>query len=122
MLEEDIVDAAADYTASVNASFIEAIAPAAAGDAANGATVFTATGCIGCHSLDGTPGAGPSLQGIASRAADMVEGEDAVTYLTAAIINPGAYVVEGYNPIMPAYDTLSGGDLADLIAYMLTLE
>lgn len=124
LLAEDIIDSAPDFAATVNTTFMEAIAPAesAAGDAANGETVYTANGCIGCHSLDGTPGAGPSLQGIASRAGDTVAGEDAVMYLTEAIVNPNAFVVEGFGPIMPAYDTLSDSDLANLIAYLMTLE
>ncbi len=124
LLAEDIIDAAPEYATSVNPVFIDAIAPAgsAAGDPVNGEVVFVNNGCLGCHSLDGTPGAGPSVQGIASRAGDMVAGQSAEDYLVEAIVDPNAYVVEGYSPIMPAYDSLSEGDLDDLIAYLMTLK
>ena len=123
LLEQDIVDNGAAYADSVNPTFLEAIAPApVTGDAAQGETLFASLGCVGCHSLDGTPGAGPSLAGIAARAGNTVAGQSAADYLHQAIVEPGAYVVEGYGPIMPAYDTLSETDLASLVAYLLTLE
>ncbi|GAB4421201.1 MAG: hypothetical protein Kow00106_18030 [Anaerolineae bacterium] len=123
LIEQDIVDNAAAYEDSVNPTFLAAIAPAApTGDAAQGEALFTSLGCVGCHSLDGTPGAGPSLAGIAARAGNTVAGQSAADYLHQAIVEPNAYVVEGYSPIMPAYDTLSEADLASLVAYLLTLE
>lgn len=123
LVEQGIVDNAATYEDSVNPSFLAAIAPpAVTGDAAQGEALFASLGCVGCHSLDGTPGAGPSLAGIAGRAGNMVAGLSAADYLHQAIVEPNAYVVEGYGPIMPAYDTLSESDLAALVAYLLTLE
>ncbi len=123
LVEQDIVDNAAAYEDSVNPTFLAAIAPAApTGDAAQGEALFASLGCVGCHSLDGTPGAGPSVAGIAARAGNMVAGQSAADYLRQAIVEPAAYVVEGYPPIMPAYDTLSEADLAALVAYLLTLE
>lgn len=123
LLEQDIVDNAAAYADSVNPSFLAVIAPpAATGDAAQGEALFASLGCVGCHSLDGTPGAGPSLAGIAARAGNTVAGQSAADYLHQAIVEPNAYVVEGYPPIMPAYDTLGESDLASLVAYLLTLE
>ncbi len=123
LVEQDIVDNAAAYEDSVNPTFLAAIAPAApTGDTAQGEALFAGLGCGDCHSLDGTPGAGPSLAGIAARAGDTVAGLSAADYLRQAIVEPAAHVVEGYPPIMPAYDTLSDADLAALVAYLLTLE
>lgn len=120
LIERGIVESTADYAEAVNPAFLEAIAPA--GDAAQGAALFASLGCIGCHSLDGTAGAGPSVAGIAGRAGNTVAGQSAADYLHEAMVEPAAFVVEGYGPIMPAYDTLGEADLAALVAYLLTLE
>ncbi len=129
LVDQDIVDNAASYEDSVNPTFIDAIKPAdtdtgadVSGDAANGEALFASLGCVGCHSLDGTAGAGPSLAGIAGEAGEEVEGMSAVEYLHQSIVEPGAHVAEGYADIMPPFGTLSDSDLNDLIAYLMTLE
>ncbi len=123
LLAEDIIDSAPDYATSVNPAFLDAIAPDVTGDPGAGETVYNDNGCANCHSLEeGVAGAGPSLAGLATRAGETVEGQSAEDYIHEAIVNPGAYVVEGYNDIMPAYDTLSEDDLNNLIAYLMTLE
>ncbi len=119
----DIVDSAASYEDSVNNSFLEAIAPVdGAPDTALGEQLFASLGCAGCHSLDGTPGAGPSLAGLASRAGETVDGQSAGDYLRLALVDPGVFVAEGFAPIMPAYDTLSDDDLDALVGYLMTLD
>lgn len=82
-----------------------------------------AGGCVACHGL-GTRapnllstegGAGP----IGARCADRVPGEDCKTYLYESMVNPGAYVVEGYEPIMPDMSrTLSSAQIWSIIAYL----
>jgi cytochrome c2 len=67
---------------------------------AAGKTLFTDDGCAACHSLNGTAGAGPSLQGAAGR---MVELEDGTTvtaddaYLEQSITEPDAEIVKGFS-------------------------
>ena len=91
---------------------------------AAGQTLFEgAGGCTACHGL-GTRA--PTLLGaeggegpIGARCADRVEGEDCKTYLYQSMIDPGAYVVEGYNPIMPDMRrTLSETQIWAVVAYM----
>ena len=66
-------------------------------------------GCLGCHSLDGTPGVGPSFKGINGRSTLVVTkgAERAITvddaYLRLSITEPAADVVKGFQPIMPAF-------------------
>jgi hypothetical protein len=46
-------------------------------------------------------------------------------YLYTSITNPNAYIVEGYQPnvmIQTYGQTLSDQDLADILAYLLTLH
>jgi len=44
---------------------------------------------------------GPSFQGISKRAGDRVPGLSAVEYLRQSIVDPSAYMVEGFVDIMP---------------------
>lgn len=78
--------------------------------------------CSSCHSLDGTRGTGPSLQGFGEIAGTRRGGEDAVIYAMNSIVSPGQYVVPGFSNLMPsAYgQQLSRQQLADLIAYVLS--
>lgn len=125
LVELGIIDEAPSYESSVNPAFLDAIAPAevAAGDPANGETLFVNLGCIGCHSLDGAQATGPTMQGIAEEVAEEYEGVDVAAFLHESIVEPGAVVAEGYpDGVMPAYTDLSESDLNDLVAYLLTLE
>ena len=97
------------------------------GDAAAGDTLFHQKigglpECSTCHSLDGTRGTGPTLQGFSTVAGIRRSGEDATTYTMNSIISPGQYVVPGFSNLMPsAYgQQLSREQLADLIAYVLS--
>lgn len=80
--------------------------------------------CAACHSLEpGVTIVGPSLAGIAARAASRVLGQDAQTYLRNAILYPSDYVVEGYADAMAKNlgALLTSAQVDDLIAYLLTL-
>ncbi len=92
------------------------------GDATNGEALFQRQGCSACHSLNpDEQGAGPSLAGVAARAAE--HNSTAEAYLAESIVNPGAYVVEGFqNGIMPpGYgQQLTDQELADLVAFLIT--
>jgi mono/diheme cytochrome c family protein len=99
----------------------------AQGDAVRGETVFNTTGaCNACHRVDDPlTVVGPSLMDMGLTAANRVPGQDAETYLHLAILNPNEFVPEGFIAgIMPtSYEfTLSAQDIADLVAYMLTLK
>ena len=82
-----------------------------------------AGGCTACHGLgtrapnlltdEGGTGA------IGARCANRVAGEDCKTYLHKALTEPGAFVVPGYDPIMPDLRrTLSGQQIWALVAYL----
>ena len=91
------------------------------GDSANGAMIFAAQACDGCH-MTGATGA-PLLEGFGNRAGSTVPEQSAHEYTFYSIAEPGQYIVEGYGNAMPNnYDNiLTAQDMADLIAYLLDL-
>lgn len=105
-------------------------APLPPGDAGRGQQLFngaqplangSTAGCQGCH---GT-GVGPDLQGIATRAGTRESGLSAEQYLHESIVQPNAFIVDGFQPNVMPQDfgqRMSAQDLADIIAYLLTLK
>ena len=105
---------------------------AVTGAASSGEELFNQTvigsqaGCVTCHSLEPDRVlVGPSLAGVAARAGSRVSGQSDETYLRESIKNADAFTVDGFTAgVMPAAlgDDLSEQQLADLVAYLLTLE
>ncbi|MCC6799644.1 MAG: c-type cytochrome [Anaerolineae bacterium] len=107
-----------EATAEATTEATEESGAAAAGDPAAGEALFAPT-CAGCHGAQ--DGAGPALTGMGKRAATRVEGMSAEEYIHESIVDPSAYVVEGFADIMPKqYGTqFSEDEIANLIAYIL---
>jgi len=86
----------------------------------------SAPGCITCHSLEpGVVVVGPSHAGVGTRAATYVEGMSAEEYLHESIVSPDAHVVEGFTPGVMYQnfgEELNEQEIADLVAYLLTLK
>ncbi len=86
----------------------------------------TNAGCRICHSMEpGVRLVGPSLAGVATRAATRIPGMSAEEYLRQSIVNPDAYVVEGYpkGQMVPNLGAiLSEEQIDDLVAFLMTLR
>ncbi len=94
--------------------------------------------CFTCHSTSpGVELAGPSLAGIAGKAAELVEREDytgtaesAEGYVEESIVEPSAHIVPGATysaqgrSFMPDNfdETLSEEQISQLVAYLMTLR
>lgn len=82
--------------------------------------------CSTCHHDDSEDRLiGPGLLNVAARAETRVEGQDAVEYIYISIINPDAYLVDGFtDDLMPENwaEIYSDDDIADIMAYLFTLE
>lgn len=91
--------------------------------------------CAGCHEtlLVGPPLRGnESRPGIATIAVERLEAQDyegeaqnVREYLFESIVHPGAYVVDGFtNGLMPDRlgDLMTPQEIADMIAFLMTLE
>ncbi len=110
--------------------------PETTGDAAAGAALFTslppealaagAVTCASCHHVEPGSGTlvGPSLSGVAARAATRDPNLTAAQYLRVSITHPNNYVVEGFTAgTMPSTfkGALTPAQVEDLVAYMLSL-
>jgi len=92
-------------------------------DASNGEDLFKNESCLACHSTGTRRVTGPGLAGIGDAAATRDPGLSADQYIEQSIRNPGSFVVDGFNNIMPkTYSRLPQDDADDLIAYLKTLE
>lgn len=112
-----------------------------AGDPAKGETLYkqstigpnNAPGCTTCHSLE--PGkviVGPSHANVASRASEVTQdpnyqgnAKTVEEYLRESIVAPDVYTEEGFatGVMYQKYgDDLSEQEMADLVAYLMTLK
>jgi cytochrome c oxidase subunit 2 len=69
---------------------------------------------------------GPNLTEVAKRAPSRAAAqglERPELYFVQSVVYPKAYVVEGFNPVMPNWKELqlTEKDLADIVAYLNTL-
>lgn len=95
------------------------------GNTSNGEQIFASTGgCHACHSLEtDVKTVGPSLFGIASRAAIFKSDYSAELYIYESIVYPNAHVVESFQSgIMPLTfkQQLGEQQIADLLAFLMT--
>ena len=101
------------------------------GDTERGAEIYQIGGsredyqsgqaCVNCHSIDGTDGDGPSLQGISARAEERVPGLSAADYIRQSIMEPREYIVKGYLYMgMINSLQLTEEEVDDLVVFLLT--
>jgi cytochrome c oxidase subunit II len=87
-----------------------------------GRTVFLTKGCTGCHSREGasdTGFVGPDLAGLSDRAGDRVEGRSAEEYVRQSVLDPQAYIVDGYGSQMPVLP-VDAEELDALVDFLLS--
>lgn len=75
----------------------------------SGQKLLTENGCTGCHSLDGSKSTGPTFKGLFGRQVTVTTSgkQRSLTvdaaYIRRSILNPGADIVKGFQPIMPSF-------------------
>jgi cytochrome c oxidase subunit 2 len=92
--------------------------------AEQGAALFRAHGCSGCHSDNSTVHA-PSLAGLYGTLVHLQDGSVRIAddaYLRDCILNPRSFTVAGYPSVMPDFSgQLGEDDLLKLIAYIKSI-
>ena len=105
-----------------SAGATKAVASLPKGNPDNGVKLFTSQGCSGCHGIQKDQRiVGPSFYGLWGRAATRKPGYGAPEYIYESIVNPNAYVVEGFQSgLMPQTfaKQLKPQDIADIIAFI----
>ena len=101
--------------------FLSKMPPAEAGE-----MLYNMRGCKQCHSVDGTPGIGPSFLGKFGSEEPLLTGETVLVeenYIRESILDPQAKIVAGYDPVMPTYQgRLKDEEITAIIEYMKTLS
>lgn len=82
-------------------------------------------GCASCHA-GGPQQRGAKLEGIFNKEVKLVGGQTVIAdeaYIRESILNPGAKIVEGYQPIMPTFKgQVTEEQIVSLIAYIKSLS
>ncbi|OUR73574.1 cytochrome c oxidase subunit II [Arcobacter sp. 31_11_sub10_T18] len=91
----------------------------------DGKEVVDINGCIGCHTTDGNPSAGPTFKDIYNRKTTIIKDGKTIevaadaAYLREAILNPATEIVDGYMNIMPPFkDVLKDEEVDAIIEYL----
>lgn len=93
-----------------------------------GQKLVTQNGCIGCHSLDGTDGVGPTWSGLFGIERTFEDGSTLIVdevYLKDSIIKPNVHIVAGYPAnVMPStyIDLFDESEISDIIAFIKSLQ
>lgn len=91
-----------------------------------GKQIYQTKMCIGCHSLDGKPGAGPTWKGLWGKNETTDKGPAKVdeAYLREAVLEPNAKIVTGFQAgVMPTYaGQLNDDDVRAVIEFIKTLK
>lgn len=119
-------DAAFQAWLKAQPTFADTLVPAApAGGtdlaAAQGKALAQSKGCIGCHSVDGSAGVGPTWKGLHGKTEVARDGSSALVddaYLASFIRDPKATRgVKGFAPVMPQI-ALTDEEVSSLVAYI----
>jgi cytochrome c oxidase subunit 2 len=120
-----IVSSQADYEAWVRDQAAAAAALLAQGGPESGKALVSQNGCLACHSVDGSALTGPTWRGLSGSNVQLADGTTVVAdeaYLTESIADPGAKIVQGFQPgIMPKF-SLTDAQIKDIVSYLATLK
>jgi cytochrome c oxidase subunit 2 len=91
-----------------------------------GELLYNRQGCKACHSLDGTPLVGPSLQNVYGYDFKTVDGTSILAdddYIRESILDPNASVIEGYQPVMTPYaGILDDREIGAIIEFLKSIS
>jgi len=118
---------ALDWRASARRAASATTTTASAASAEQGSRVVQRSGCLACHSIDGTTAGktGPTLKGLYGSQVRLVgkppvRADDA--YVTRSILEPAADIVQGHEPGMPSFrGVLSEAEVRSVVLYIRSL-
>ncbi len=91
-----------------------------------GENFYKKSGCMQCHSMDGSLGTGPTWKNLFASQQPLADGSSVLAdenYIRESILYPAAKIVKGYNNVMPSYlGQLKDRDIDALITYMKSIS
>jgi cytochrome c oxidase subunit 2 len=94
--------------------------------AQKGKNLVEQSGCLACHSTDGSIKVGPSFKDLFGSTVRLSDGKTVTAdadYIHESILDPGAKIVAGFRNLMPTFKgILKDDDITAIIAYMQTLS
>jgi cytochrome c2 len=112
-----------DRTASASSSSASSasVALTDANLVARGRSLFSAKGCVACHTKEqqAIVQVGPALTGLRDRAAERRPGMDAAAYVRESMRTPGAFIVPGYGSAAMPDLGLRDDEIDAIVAYLL---
>ena len=93
--------------------------------APGGVELLEESGCLGCHTTDGSKSIAPSFKGIGQREVTIIRDGKEITikvdaeYLRRSMMTPNADLVKGYMAMMPAAIYLSPEEIDAIIQHLL---
>jgi len=91
-----------------------------------GRELYVSKTCNTCHSIDGSPRVGPSFAKLWHKKEKLSDGTEVLideNYIENSIVNPQVQVVDGFAPVMPAFEgQVTVDEIKALIAYIKSLE
>jgi cytochrome c1 len=101
------------------------VAPPPKSDAtAVGRKLYSTKACSACHSLNGTPGVGPTFAGLYGKTVELKDGSKVVAddaYLRKSITDPNAQITKGFAAVMPK-QSFSEEEIQALISFIKSLS
>ena len=91
-----------------------------------GKKIWSSRGCMGCHSISGADGTGPTWKGLWGSQREFTNGGTAVAdenYIRESIYYPQRNIVVGFGNAMPSYaGTLTDKDVSAVTAFLKTIS
>ena len=119
-----IVSSQADYDNWMSQQ-LELARQAAQTPEGRGQALVAASGCSACHSINGSPGVGPTWSGLFGSQVKLSDGSTVTAdeaYIHESIKAPQAKIVAGFETqLMPTYG-FTDDQINDLVAYIKTLK
>ncbi|REL24634.1 cytochrome c [Rhodohalobacter sp. SW132] len=96
--------------------------------AERGKVLFERSGCMGCHTVDGSTGTGvgPTMKGLIGKEREFQDGTSTVAdveYIRQTILHPNEQILEGYDEGMPSFlGILSDDEIDSIVLYIQSLD